>query len=258
LFAGTIMLVASFVSSEPLLLAQTGAGEPILLEVTWKLESAGRGFAATIYAQIKVQENYQVVACSGNAPFRFQMVKSGSLFTGICVKHLDGHIVHAEGQVLASQQGAKPAKKNAGRSAPSSMSWKEKQKLLTLEDLEKVTGLKGLKPGEMNNERDQMLVFSKQDKFGDTLADFIVVSANVVIAEGYWEWITKQGKTSPALVPVSGVGDEAFEEPRDPVLYFRKGKAAVMMTFSLSPLTSKPYVTAEQMRELAKIMAGRL
>jgi len=36
------------------------------------------------------------------------------------------------------------------------MSWEEQRKLLTWEDLEKVTGLKGLKPHEKNNERDQM------------------------------------------------------------------------------------------------------
>jgi hypothetical protein len=167
-------------------------------------------------------------------------------------------LLAVEGQAFANSQGAKPANKNAGRSAMSSMSWKEKRKLLTLEDLEKVTGLKGLKPGEMNNERDQMLVFSKQEKFGDTPADFLVLSVNLVFVEGYWEGITKPGKTSPALAPVSGVGDEAFEDPRGPVIYFRKGKATVIMMFSLSPFTSKPYVTAEQMRELAKIMADRL
>jgi hypothetical protein len=167
-------------------------------------------------------------------------------------------LLAAEGRVFANSQDDKPAKKAAGRSATSSMSWKEKQKLLTLEDLEKVTGLKGLKPGEMNNERDQMLVFFKQDKFGDTPADFLVLSVNLVFVEGTWEGITKQGKTSPALVPVSGVGDQAFEDPRESVIYFRKGKATVMMTFALSPLTSKPYVNAEHMRELAKIMADRL
>lgn len=167
-------------------------------------------------------------------------------------------LLAAEGQAPAGQQGAKPGEQNAGRSATSSLSWEERQKLLTLEDLEKVTGLSGLKPGEKNHARDKMLVFSKQEKFGNTPAHFMVLSVSFVVMEGYWEAQTKLGKVPTARVPVSGVGDEAFEETRDCALYFHKGKVTVFMMGGPSLFTSKCYLTTEQMRGLATIITGRL
>ena len=167
-------------------------------------------------------------------------------------------LLAADGQAPAGQQGAKPGQKDAGRSATSSLPWEEQRKLLTLEDLEKVTGLSGLKPGEKNNARDQMLVFSKQEKFGNTPADFIVLSVSFAVMEGYWEAQTKLGKVPTARVRVSGVGDEAFEETRDCALYFHKGKVTVFMMGGPNLFTSKCSLTTEQMRELAKIIAGRL
>ena len=163
----------------------------------------------------------------------------------------------AEGPVSATPQGAAPAP-TARRTAGITMPWEEQRKLLTSEDLQKVTGLSGLKPGEKNNARDQMLVFSKQEKFADTAADFLVLSVSFVVMEGYWEAQTKSGTVSSARVPVSGVGDGAFEETRDCSLYFHKGKVTVFMMGGPSLLTSKCYVTPEQMRELAKIIASRM
>ena len=62
----------------------------------------------------------------------------------------------AGGPTSANAQDARPAQKAARRTTRSGMSWEEQRKLLTWEDLEKVTGLKGLKPHEKKNERDQM------------------------------------------------------------------------------------------------------
>ena len=163
----------------------------------------------------------------------------------------------AVGTVWATPQGPASAPK-ARRTTGITMSWDEQQKLLTSEDLQKVTGLSGLKPGEKNNPRDQMLAFSRQEKFGDTPVDSLVLLVSFAVMEGYWEAQTKSGKVSSARVPVSGVGDGAFEETRDCSLYFHKGKVTVFMVSALSLVTSKCYVTPEQMRELAKIIASRI
>jgi hypothetical protein len=138
------------------------------------------------------------------------------------------------------------------------MPWVEQRKLLTVGDLEKVTGLKGLKPHEKNNPRDQMLAFSKQENFAGKPADFLALSVTLVFLEGYWEGFAKGEKNSKAAAPVSGVGDEAFEEVKNCALFFHKGKATVLMTGAGSPLVQSCYLTAEQMREAARIIAARL
>ena len=97
--AGTLFLIASSVCSAPVPRAQTTAAKPIILEVTWKGETSGRGVAAIVRANYEVQEHYQVVSCGGDGDAlpTLEAMTDRSTFEPLCLKLLDGHIIHAEG-----------------------------------------------------------------------------------------------------------------------------------------------------------------
>jgi hypothetical protein len=98
-FAGTVLLLASSVCSAPIPRAQTAADKPIILEVTWKGQTSGRGVADIVRAGYEVQEHYQVVSCGGDhdALPAFDAMKDRRTFESFCFKLLDGRITHVEG-----------------------------------------------------------------------------------------------------------------------------------------------------------------
>ena len=76
----------------------------------------------------------------------------------------------------------------------------------------------------------------------------------------YTEWKRQEGFFHAA---VSGIGDEAFEGPGIGefryILIFRKGKNAISLSsFFNMTAGGKPFLSQEQLRELAKIMISRL
>jgi len=76
----------------------SGTDKPTTLEVTWKLDTSGRGVASFVIAQVAVVEHYEVVICGTTSSPRFEAIRGASSLTGICINHLDGHIVSAHGR----------------------------------------------------------------------------------------------------------------------------------------------------------------
>lgn len=129
------------------------------------------------------------------------------------------------------------------------------EKLLTPADIEKVTRLQEVKllPKQMPGN----LKFATKD--GTALLLVTVGDSSV-----YKQWRQQPGSFHAS---VSGVGDEAFEGPAGQaersVLFFRKGNRAVFLSSFFDPkLTAQgkmtPFLTQEQLRELAKVIVSRL
>lgn len=131
----------------------------------------------------------------------------------------------------------------------------DKEKLLTPKDVEKVTGIQGLKlipknpvigaGGDLN--------FAKGD-------DTVVLIANIQDSSRYKKWKSEEGFFHAS---VSGIGDEAFEGPSDGedryILIFQKGNKAVSLSsFFDMNAGGKPFLAQNQLRELAKIIISRL
>jgi len=129
------------------------------------------------------------------------------------------------------------------------------EKLLTVKDVEKVTGRTGVKliPKNPVKGAGGDLNFALAD-------DTILVIAAVQDAEMYETWKKQEGFFHAA---VSGIGDEAFEGPSigksHYIFIFKKGKTAVSLS-SFFDMNSggDPYLNQEQLRKLAKIMISRL
>ncbi len=139
------------------------------------------------------------------------------------------------------------------------------EKLLTVSDVEKVTGLKGIKllPRDSSKGRHGDLNFYQQD-------GTIVVGVSITQgerAQAVWKGWTEQmaiikdqgGKATK----VTGAGDEAFESEivmGEISFYFRKGKSAVYISSVADVMKNKmePLLSLGQVRELAKIIASRL
>jgi len=136
---------------------------------------------------------------------------------------------------------------------------------LTVSDVEKVTGIKGLQvvaPGAVTG-AGAGLNFAGSDRK-------MVLMVNFGTADLYQRAKAQQdlkvgGMTVPmplfhAAVP--GIGDEAFDSPPGPlqyVLYLRKGqKAASLTTYLTDPRGSKAVLTMAQLRQLCAIVAARL
>ena len=84
--------------------------------------------------------------------------------------------------------------------------------------------------------------------------------AAVQKAEMYKVWKEQEGFFHAA---VSGIGDEAFEGPgfgdSRYILIFRKGDTAISLSsFFDMKAGGEPFLSQEQLRELAKIMISRL
>lgn len=129
------------------------------------------------------------------------------------------------------------------------------EKLLTVKDVEKVTGRTGVKLIPKNP------VKGAGGDLNFALADeTILVIAAVQAAEMYDTWKKQEGFFHAA---VSGIGDEAFEGPsigkERYILIFKKGKTAVSLSsFFDMNAGGDPFLNQEQLRELAKIMISRL
>ena len=96
-FVGIALVVASSLCSGPIPQAQSSSDKPLILEVTWKAETRGRGVASIIRAEYEVQEHYQVVSCGGGPLPSFEGIKDAITLPALCINRLDGHIVRAQG-----------------------------------------------------------------------------------------------------------------------------------------------------------------
>lgn len=133
-------------------------------------------------------------------------------------------------------------------------------KLLTVADVETVSGIKGLKmvprPPVLPPRVLDLLTFAKGD-------GTVVFGAMVADASLYQVLKTSEGTF---LSDVSGLGDEAFEGPADSPLghgkptgiTVRKGNRCFSLTSWRDIDGARLYLTMDQVRELAKIAVSRM
>ena len=126
------------------------------------------------------------------------------------------------------------------------------QKLLTIADVEAVTGVKGVKlvPKDPKKGAGGDVNFAKPD--GSLLVMLIAAPGTM-----YDAWKSQSGAFNAS---VSGVGDEAFIGPANVtpyVLFFRKGKNSASISSFLNS-DMKPLLTQDQIKALAKLVASRL
>jgi hypothetical protein len=138
-------------------------------------------------------------------------------------------------------------KQAAAKGSPAAQAPASYQKLLTIADVEGVTGVKGLKlvPGEGD------LNFAKAD--GSLLLMVQFGPRNL-----YDNWKARNGIVNSA---VNGIGDEAFKGPSGSapfILFFRKGDHSVSLHSYLNTDDMEPFVSQDQLRSLAKIILSRL
>jgi hypothetical protein len=124
-------------------------------------------------------------------------------------------------------------------------------------DIEKVTGLKGVKvvPRDPAKGASGMMNFADAQGVGFT-ATFEIITPEALAK-------TKASSTWKGMIkgPVSGVGDEAYSGPKNGepfILIFKKGKNWVTVSTGLNPMTMKPKIPMEKMQAIASIMASRL
>ncbi len=124
-------------------------------------------------------------------------------------------------------------------------------KFITVKDIEKVTGLKGVVPIQKSADVDGDLNFARQDGKPILSASFLPASAYA------------GAKSSPegfkSLYP--GIGEEAFIGPsgNSPsfILVFRKAAYTVMLNSELEN-EKQARIPIEQLAALAKIIASRM
>ncbi len=124
-------------------------------------------------------------------------------------------------------------------------------KFITVQDIEKVTGLKGVTPIQKSANADGDLNFARQD-------GKVILSASFLPASAYaGAKSSQQGFKSP----YPGIGEEAFVGPagNSPlfILVFRKAAYTVMLNTELETET-KARIPVEQLVALAKIIASRM
>ena len=129
------------------------------------------------------------------------------------------------------------------------------EKLLTVADVEKVTGLQGI----------QLIPKNPMKGAGGDLnfalgGEDMVLMVSVQDASLYEQWKNLEGNFH-AEVP--DIGDEAFKGPGFAevryLLVFRKGNKAVLLsTFLNMEAGGEPYLKMEKLTEFAKIIISRL
>jgi hypothetical protein len=136
---------------------------------------------------------------------------------------------------------------------------------LTIADVERVTGIKGLQlvaPGSVPG-AGPGLNFAGPDRKMVLMVNF--GTADLYRRAKEQKEMKVGGMTIPmplfhAAVP--GIGDEAFDSPPGAlqfVLYLRKGqKAASLTTYVLDPRGTKAVLTIAQLKQLGAIVASRL
>jgi hypothetical protein len=123
-------------------------------------------------------------------------------------------------------------------------------RFLTVADIEKVTGLKGVTPIPKSADADGDLNFG--GKNGQVILSVTFLDASAYV--GYKS--SKEGFKSP----LSGVGEEGFIGPAgdEPsfIVVFRKASYAVMLNTIPDGKTTR--LSIKQLTELAKIIASRM
>jgi len=129
------------------------------------------------------------------------------------------------------------------------------EKLLTAEDVEKVTAIQGVKliPRNATMGASGDLNFALKD-------DTLLLTVTIQDSSMYKKWKNEEGFFH---ADVPGIGDEAFAGPSfgedHYILIFREGKKAVSVLSFFNPKAGgKPFLSQEQLRGLAKIMISRL
>lgn len=129
----------------------------------------------------------------------------------------------------------------------------ETQKLLTPEDVEEVTGMKGLQllPQGEGEEALGDLNFAKEDETP-------VLMVNVQDKTVYDAWKSQEGIFHSE---VEGLGEEAFAGPEAGgsryILVFCKGEHAISLS-SYFETEEKPFFSLDELKELAGIIDSRL
>jgi hypothetical protein len=123
-------------------------------------------------------------------------------------------------------------------------------KYLTVADIEKVTGLKGVTPIPKSADADGDLNFARKD-------GQVILSVTFLEATAYAGYrSSKQGFRSA----LAGVGEEGFVGPSgdEPpfIVVFRKAGFAVMLNTIPEGKTTR--LTLQQLTDLAKIIASRM
>ena len=124
-------------------------------------------------------------------------------------------------------------------------------KFLTIDDVQKITGLKGVKQIQKGSDPEADLKFTRQD-------GVVILSATFLPTSAYAG--AKSSATGfKSLIP--GVGEEAFVGPASgPPLYilvFRKGAYTVMLNTELEGQKSTR-LAIDQVVAIAKIIASRM
>jgi hypothetical protein len=143
-------------------------------------------------------------------------------------------------------------KQAAAQGSPEAQDRSPYRKLLTVTDVEGVTGVKGLKlvPRNLTKRVAGDLNFAKAD--GSLLLTVQFGPRNL-----YDQWKAQNGFINSA---VNGIGDEAFNGPSGMapyVLFLRKGDHSLSLASYLKD-DMKPLVSQDQLRSLAKIILSRL
>jgi hypothetical protein len=123
-------------------------------------------------------------------------------------------------------------------------------KFITVADIERVTGLKGVNVIPKGPGSDDDLTFASQDGKVILAVTFLPASAFTSAKS------SKDGMKSP----LSGVGEEAFVGPTSGPLYilvFRKAAYTVILNTELEGITHAR-IPIEKLTEIAKIVAARL
>jgi hypothetical protein len=124
-------------------------------------------------------------------------------------------------------------------------------KFLTVADIQKVTGLKGVRQVPKSAEADGDVNFALEDGSRLLSATFVPASA----------FASARSSTGGFKSMIKNVGDEAFVGPSGgPPLYilvFRKGAQMVILDTELAD-DKHARIPIEQLTEIAKIMASRI
>ncbi len=160
---------------------------------------------------------------------------------------------------LSTHTAAQPAPPQAKPGSTLAKGNPTPQSLITVADVEKVSGLTGIKQQVQGDS----LTFRTQD-------NKLVLKVQVRNDRIYKQ--TKAEKLS-FHASVSGIGDDAFDSPSDDInmgvrspdgkkqpylLWFLKGGTSVSLTTYASSSHPQFYLSQDKLRELAKVMVSRL
>jgi len=124
--------------------------------------------------------------------------------------------------------------------------------LLTIADIENISGMKGIKLVEKGSlpGAGGSLNFAAKDKM---YAMLVIADMSV-----YDQWKTGEKYIHEKL---SGIGDEAYSAPDGPVqfiVFFRDGNKVASVSSFVNYETGDPYLSVKQLSELARIVVNRM